>query len=925
TVRLRKIRWSDGTPFTADDVMFWWKYWCNWKDPDTGDPLGYVPELMIVAGETGQLEKVDTHTVRYIFSKPNGIFLDFMASARGACYPPMPAHYLEKYHPELGDQKLIEKLMAAHSLPGKSAVFDFVNQPTNPERPSLAPWLIRTHRDKGPHTLVRNPYYFAVDEQGNQLPYMDRVLLLVKNPSMTSISVANGEASVQAARFEDYGQLMTQKETRGYALRFWHPAGTSKFIINPNMNLNVDPDRPDTAKKAKLLNEKRFRQALSLAIDRQAIINAEWYGVGTPSQVAPGPGSPYYHPRLSRSFTEYIPTKANALLDQLGLDSFDAEGFRTFADGTRMVFYLNVSTDSNQAGVANLVLRYWADVGVRVIMRERSNQLYRAELFARTADFIVSEDDSTHIALSSKFLVPQPWTMYATGWGHWYYNSRESKSERCVKPPDDHPIMEVFRLFDKACQHRSAEKRMEYFGPIMDLAAENVWCIGLATAPPIPVVVKNGLKGVPAHSLYGFLDFINFNNAYPETWYWETPEYLPGEREAILGEITTITPQSPLSNTASFAAQIEPSSAVGSWAGRIALLAFVVGMLALSIKCPYVGRRILLMVPSLLVISIVVFVIIQLPPGDYVSTYIENLRMQGQDVSQGEIQMLEERFYLNDPMPVRYLRWMGFKWFAGFHPKDRGLLQGHLGWSMAHRKPVNDIIGSRLLLTFCISLGAIVLTWAIAIPIGIYSAVKQYSIPDYVLTFFGFIGICVPPFLLALILIYLTDRLFGITVTGLFSPEYEMQPDWSWGKIVDLMKHIWLPVVVMGFGGTAGMIRIMRANLLDELKRPYVTTAIAKGVRPFKLLMKYPVRMALNPFISGIGGIFPQLISGGAIVAMVLSLPTIGPLLLDAVMSEDTSLAGSMLMILSLLGIVGVLVSDVLLLWLDPRIRFDKR
>jgi ABC-type dipeptide/oligopeptide/nickel transport system permease component len=266
---------------------------------------------------------------------------------------------------------------------------------------------------------------------------------------------------------------------------------------------------------------------------------------------------------------------------------------------------------------------------------------------------------------------------------------------------------------------------------------------------------------------------------------------------------------------------------------------------------------------------------------------------------------------------MQYAHWMGLPWFVSFDPADTGLLQGNLGRSMSSGQPVNLVVGDRLLLTVLISLGTIAFTWVLAIPIGIYSAVRQYSVMDYILTFVGFLGMCVPPFLFALVLMALAG------VSGLHSAEYAGQPYWDAGKVVDLLKHLWVPIVVLGAGGTAAMIRIMRANLLDELNKPYVTTARAKGVSPLKLLMRYPVRIALNPFISGIGGLFPQLISGGAIVAMVLSLPTIGPLLLEALLLEDMYLAGSMLMILSLLGIVGTLVSDLLLLWLDPRIRFE--
>ena len=236
--------------------------------------------------------------------------------------------------------------------------------------------------------------------------------------------------------------------------------------------------------------------------------------------------------------------------------------------------------------------------------------------------------------------------------------------------------------------------------------------------------------------------------------------------------------------------------------------------------------------------------------------------------------------------------------------------------------PVNDILGDRLLLTFVISVLTILFTWVVAIPIGIYSAVRRYTLGDYALTMLGFIGMSVPPFLLALVLMWASAEYFGISVSGLFSVRYAADPAWSWGKVVDLFQHVWVAVVVLGVGSTAVMVRVMRANLLDELKKPYVVAARAKGVRPLKLLLKYPVRIALNPFVSSLGALFPALISGGAIVALVLSLPTIGPMLMLALLNEDTYFAASMLMVLSVLGAVGTLLSDLLLLWLDPRIRF---
>jgi peptide/nickel transport system permease protein len=338
----------------------------------------------------------------------------------------------------------------------------------------------------------------------------------------------------------------------------------------------------------------------------------------------------------------------------------------------------------------------------------------------------------------------------------------------------------------------------------------------------------------------------------------------------------------------------------------------------LAVRHPFIRKRILLMVPMLAVISVMVFVIIQLPPGDYTTVRIAQLEEQGDQVQIKEIEEIRETFHLDKPVVVRYVNWMGFRWFMSYEGKDQGLLQGHLGLSMKDNMPVNKLVGDRLLLTFLITLGSVMLTWMIALPIGIYSAVKQYSVGDYFFTSVAFLGMCTPTFLLALVLMVITG------VTGLFSPEFAAMEGWDWPKVLDLMKHIWLPVVIVGVASTAGMIRVMRANLLDELKKPYVTTARAKGMRPIRLLLKYPVRIALNPFVSGIGSLFPALVSGSAIIAMVLGLPTVGPLLLNSVLDQDMYLAGSMLMVMGLLSIFGTLVSDLLLVWLDPRIRYDK-
>jgi ABC-type dipeptide/oligopeptide/nickel transport system permease component len=291
--------------------------------------------------------------------------------------------------------------------------------------------------------------------------------------------------------------------------------------------------------------------------------------------------------------------------------------------------------------------------------------------------------------------------------------------------------------------------------------------------------------------------------------------------------------------------------------------AVAAGLGLIAWRHPLVGRRLLLMIPTMLVVSVIVFTLVQLPPGDFAEMRVMRLEMEGTAASEELAAELRRNFRLDEPMVQRYARWMGFAWFASFQPVDEGLLQGNLGLSMEHEKPAAEVIGDRIVLTVFVTVAAVLLAWAIALPMGIYSAVRQYSAGDYALTLLGFLGVSVPSFLLALVVMYLAKRWLGLNTLGLFSPEFATMPGWTWAKVADLLQHVWLPVAVLGAGSAAGMIRVVRANLLDELKKPYVTTARAKGVRPLRLLLKYPVRLALNPFVSGLGGIFPHLVSGG--------------------------------------------------------------
>jgi len=326
----------------------------------------------------------------------------------------------------------------------------------------------------------------------------------------------------------------------------------------------------------------------------------------------------------------------------------------------------------------------------------------------------------------------------------------------------------------------------------------------------------------------------------------------------------------------------------------------------------YIVRRLLIMIPTLIAISIITFVIIQLPPGDFLTTYVAELHASGEAVDQAELQALQDRFGLDEPMWRQYLLWA---W---------NCLHGDFGYSFEWNKPVADLIGERLSLSALISFATLIFTWAVAIPIGIYSAVRQYGWMDYVLTVIGFIGLATPSFLFALVLLWFSFAYLGMNVGGLFSPEYAEAP-WNLAKFWDLLKHLWIPVIIVGTAHTAKFIRIIRGNLLDELRKPYVTTARAKGLSEIRLILKYPVRVAINPLVSTIGWTLPELISGIAITAVVLNLPTTGPLLLKALMSQYMHLAGTFIMMLSFLTVIGTLISDILLAWVDPRIRFGGR
>ena len=325
----------------------------------------------------------------------------------------------------------------------------------------------------------------------------------------------------------------------------------------------------------------------------------------------------------------------------------------------------------------------------------------------------------------------------------------------------------------------------------------------------------------------------------------------------------------------------------------------------------YILRRLGLAAITVVAITVVTFGILHLPPVDFVTAYAAQAAASGSSISAAEADAMRLAYGLNQPLWVQYWKWLAM------------VATGNFGRSFEYGRPVTEVIGDRLWLTVLLSLGAIVVTWGLALPIGIYSAVRQYSFGDYVFTFLGFVGLAIPNFMVALIILYFGQRWFGISVGGLFSSDQQLAP-WTWSKVLDLMNHLPVPVLILSLAGTAQLVRIMRANLLDELRRPYVVTARARGLAERRVIMKYPVRAALNPFASTIGYLLPFMVSGSIIISVVLSLPTVGPLLLRSLLSQDMLLASTIILLLGLLTVIGTLISDLLLMWIDPRIRLGQ-
>ena len=538
TFQLRRgMRWSDGHPFTADDVLYWWEAECN--DPQLAG--GGVPPIMKARGKPGQIEKLSDYEFRITFPHPNGLFLSRLATYPGRDLVASPRHYLRQFHPSRGDRELIDRLRAEHGLANDVAVYYYMKRDTNPRHPRLGPWIIRSEKPNPPFTFVRNPYYWMVDTKGNQLPYIDRVHFEVKSGEMIAVSAANGEVSMQGrhVEYDSYTLLMAERRRGGYEVYHWYPGDRSTFILYPNLNRKTDYDDKTKAGEARrkhaLLNDRRFRWALSLAINRRDIIRAEYHDQTVPAQVAPGPESPFFEPSCYHAFTEFDPDRANRLLDEIGLTTRDSDGYRTFPDGTPMTWSLNLTHGPMAVtGPAQFVIEDWKAVGVRCVLRIRSRQLFYREKEAREHDFCVWGGNGEYFPILEprNFVPVSGESNYAIGYAMWYnrgglYGDPLAEAPGCIEPPKDHPLRRAMVLYDQCKASGNRQRQGELFREILKIAGDNLWTINICTPPPRVSVVKNGFANVPRRVVASW-DFQTPGNAGLETYYFQEPLTSPG-------------------------------------------------------------------------------------------------------------------------------------------------------------------------------------------------------------------------------------------------------------------------------------------------------------------------------------------------------------------------------------------------------------
>ncbi|MCB1122603.1 MAG: ABC transporter substrate-binding protein, partial [Verrucomicrobiae bacterium] len=604
TFYLRKgMRWSDGQPFTADDVLYWYewemKYFRRIGDPL--DPQTLIGERLMRSGPNeGRVEKVDDHAVRFVFPDPNPFLLEKLASTTveglfGA------RHYLSRFHPELGDQELIQSLMQKRGLETPAQVYREIRRYDNPEQPRVNPWIYRRYKSSPPQGFVRNPYYCAVDTQGNQLPYIDRITIELTTPDLFALKTAAGGFpavfETENLRLANYGLYMSSRESGNFDVRHYFSGQRSLWSIIVNLNFREDPNDPTTSQKAELLRTRAFRQALSYAINRQAIIDAEFLGLGEPAQADPGPESPFHSPKLYSSYVEYEPDKANDLLDSIGLTKRDRDGYRTLPDGSPMVWYIPYRANT-LPGPFQFVIDDWAAVGIRAIARQVSDGLSLTLRQAANYAFIINPSYVDFIPVwDYTAYVPDSWkSMHAPVWGEWYRSlfgdENDAPTGIAAAPPEGHFIREILSLWEQSMVAPSHEEGVADFKKLLDIAAEEVFIISIGSPPPSIAVVRNDFKNVPVTGIRGNLFHTPLNMG-SETFYFENPDDSPGA-------ITQLKEDLAEGGSLPILDQVEHggSASLGLVFGKLMrfsiVAVFILGLILAGVRHPYVGRRLLL-------------------------------------------------------------------------------------------------------------------------------------------------------------------------------------------------------------------------------------------------------------------------------------------------------------------------------------------
>ena len=546
-IHLRKgMRWSDGHPYTADDILFFVER--EAYEPEVGAPP--AQNLLLYRGGKAEVEKLDNFRVRVRFDAPNGVFRERLATWRGLPWCNTPAHYLTQYHPVDGNPEVIEAAMKAYGMPSRRALYMFIKDPQNTEHPRLWPWIFRGYKANPPLSFVRNPYYFAVDKNGNQLPYIDRLFFDQKQKDLIGVAAAHGEFSFQTANigFGQFTLLMSDRNRGGYDVRQWLPTGGGSFVICFNLNHRIEESKPLSPLKREYLNNKIFRRALSLAINRTAIIHALYAGITEPSQAGPPPDSPFYEPALNNAYIEYDPTTANRLLDEIGLDKRDVDGFRTFPDGSSMHFFLD-SADHHAfpRGLPEFIAEDWAEVGVRVTSRQRAQRLYTLTSYSSLGDMILRGGPIDFLPLiNPELYVPVLTSAFAPTYGKWMargglYGSPEALLPGAEEPPPAHPVRRAMDLYDQALQASSLPEQVEVFRNVLKIAADNLWSINISTPAPVLAVVSSDMKNVPLRMRASW-EFLSPSNAGVETFYFSRSTDSAGAIKQMQQDILEPTP-----------------------------------------------------------------------------------------------------------------------------------------------------------------------------------------------------------------------------------------------------------------------------------------------------------------------------------------------------------------------------------------------